>query len=83
MYTHTGTETAKYMQTVVLKSLTHFVDLSCDKYSTPMMCAQSASNISEIIDWTFIRKGIPHQQESAVFPILEIVSSHAEEEDDD
>ena len=70
------------MQTVVLKSLTHFVDLSCDKYSTPALCAQNAPNITEIIDWTFISKGIPHQSESAVFPILEIVSSHAEDEDD-
>lgn len=73
----TGPETAQYMESLVYKSLNHFVDLPCDRYADLDMCSRNAHNVTSLIEWVFLSKEIEPQEESAVFPIIDIVSLHS------
>ncbi|KAI1287498.1 hypothetical protein HDE_10084 [Halotydeus destructor] len=70
----TGPATANYVQQILIKSVTSFVEMPCIGRSSRAECLANHQNLTRLIDVVFFNNQVPLQENSVIFPLLDIVS---------
>ena len=69
----TGPATALYIRDVIKDGVAEFMDLACNKVRSVSDCQANEKNITEFFEEQ-MKKGVPHQTTSALFPFLQLAT---------